>query len=51
MTDELNARAETLDERAARLGLEYAALSEIWCDWSGRGKPYGASDGEAGTPK
>lgn len=32
--------------RAGRLGIERGAVSEPFCDWRGRGVPYGASEGE-----
>ena len=32
--------------RAKRLGLERDAVSETYCCWLGRDRPYGASEGE-----
>lgn len=37
---------EPAPSRAARLKIERFAISEIWCDFTTRDEPYGASEGE-----
>ena len=32
--------------RASRLQIERDAVRKIWCDWSRRSEPYGATEGE-----